>query len=107
MAPGRRWRHLAHHRAPTSEHLHCPGRYRDGMRAASVATRTGAALQNSLVCTPQLRTARNPMAIINGGSVRVLLGRPCTARGAEVETRTLPRAGAPAPGSLDCTPGPG
>jgi hypothetical protein len=33
------------------------GRYRDGMRAASLATRVGAALQNSLVCTPQLKTA--------------------------------------------------
>jgi len=41
------------------------------MRAASLATRTGVALQNSLVCTPQLRTAQNPIAITNGGSVRV------------------------------------
>src|SRR5690242_1837663 len=41
------------------------GRYRDGMRAASLATRAGAALQNSLVCTPQLRTAQNPKAIPN------------------------------------------
>jgi hypothetical protein len=43
------------------------GRYRDGMRAASLATRAGAALQNSLVCTPQLKTTQNPMAIPNGG----------------------------------------
>jgi hypothetical protein len=33
----------------------------------------------------------------NGGSVRVLLGRPCTSRGAEVETRTPTRVGPPAP----------
>jgi hypothetical protein len=37
------------------------------MRAASLATRAGAALQNSLVCTPQLKTTQNPMAIPNGG----------------------------------------
>jgi hypothetical protein len=41
-------------------------RYRAGMRAASLATRAGTALQNSLVCTPQLRTTQNPMAGASG-----------------------------------------
>jgi len=59
------------------------------------------------ICAPHLTQRRTPAAVPNGGSVRVLLGRPVTPRNVGMETRTFPGAWSAAPRQPGLHPPPG